>query len=209
MESARPRPDVARRPRSGSLPSSTACAGSPTTCGGRWHPGARALFSRLDGGRLGALPQPDPVARGRRSAGRGAREPGPPGRVPVDHRASSTRYLANGSNHWFHRQYASALAGPDRLLLRRVRVPRVARDLLGRSRRPGRRPPEVGQRHGPPVRRRRAALPEGLLPPDDRRRRPPGARLPRLRPQPPAAAPGGRPRRRRPAGHGRRCPAAT
>ena len=77
----------------------------------------------------------------------------------------------------------------DRLLLRRVRLPRVARHLLGRPRRARRRPHEVGQRHGPAGDRRRAAVSQGLLPPDDRRRRPPGARLPRLRPDPPAARP--------------------
>ena len=79
---------------------------------------------------------------------------------------------------------------PDRLLLRRIRHPRVARDLLGRPRGPGRRSHEVGQRHGPAVHRRRAALPQGLLPPVDRRGRPPGAQLPRLRPHPPAARAG-------------------
>ena len=205
----RPRPDAARRPRSASHPSSKGCAGWPTTSSGPGIRGARRLFSRIDRRRLGPLPQPDPAAER-------------PGRlVPAARRSRASwpstesilrdfdRYMANGSDHWFHRQHAAALDGPDRLLLRRVRLPRVARHLLGRPRRPRRRPHEDGQRHGPAVRRRRPPVPPGLLPPDDRRRRPPGARLPRLRPDrlPVAAGPG--PRRRAAAGHGRRCPDAT
>ena len=71
---------------------------------------------------------------------------------------------------------------PDRLLLRRVRAPRIARHLLRWPRRTRRRPPEGSLRHGPPLRRGRALLPARLLPTDHRCRRPPGARLPRLRP---------------------------
>src|SRR5688572_14382507 len=70
---------------------------------------------------------------------------------------------------------------PDRLLLRRIRDPRVAGYLLGRPGGPGRRSHEVGQRHGPAVPGRWAAVPQGLLPPIDRRGRPPGTQLPRLR----------------------------
>ena len=84
----------------------------------------------------------------------------------------------------------------DRVLLCRVRVPRVARHLLGRPRRAGRRPHEERQRHGPAARRRGPPLPQGLLPPDDRRRRPPAARLPRLRPQIASRAARARPDRR-------------
>ena len=56
--------------------------------------------------------------------------------------------MANGADHWFHRAHASQLGGPDRLLLRRVRLPRVAGHLLGRPGRARRRPHEERQRHG-------------------------------------------------------------
>ena len=107
--------------------------------------------------------------------------------------AELDRYMDNGSDHWFQRAHARPAGRPDRVLLRRVRPPRVARDLLRRPGRPRRRPHEERQRHGPPVRGRGAALPQGLLPAVDRRGRAPGARLPRLRPRPPPGAPGPRP----------------
>ncbi len=103
--------------------------------------------------------------------------------------ADFDHYMANGRDHWFTAQVRRPARRPHRLLLCRIRLPRVARDLLGRPRHPRRRPHEVGQRHGPAVPRRRPALPQGLLPPVDRRRRPPGAQLPRLRPEPAAAGP--------------------
>ena len=64
---------------------------------------------------------------------------------------------------WRHRSRPSG-----RVPVRRVRHPRLAPDLLGRSRRARRRPRQGGLRPGGPARRRRPALPQGLLPPADR-----------------------------------------
>ena len=131
--------------------------------------------------RLGALPQPDPrPVRSRRTGTSSSttRRSWPSTRRSC---ASSTRYMANGADHWFARQHGDRARRPDRLLLRRVRLPRVARDLLRRPRRPRRRPHEDRLGHGPAARRRRPDVPQRLLPPDDRRGRPPGARLPGLR----------------------------
>src|SRR3990170_8574558 len=105
--------------------------------------------------------------------------PDAPGRVRPLHGRRTRPLVRPGAR--------AATGRPDRLLLRRVRPPRVARPLLWRPRHPGRRPLQGGERHGAPFRRRRAPLSARLLPPDDRRRRPPGARVPRLRPDPPAA----------------------
>ena len=113
--------------------------------------------------------------------------------------------MANGADHWFQRKHGDELHGPDRLLLRRVRLPRVAGHLLRRPRRPRGRPHEDGLGHGAAAGRRGAHVPPGLLPPDDRRRRPPGARLPGLRARAPADPARARPPRR--AAHGQR-PAA-
>ena len=55
---------------------------------------------------------------------------------------------------------------PDRLLLRRIRLPREPADLLRRPRHPRRRPLQGGERPAPAVRRRRPALPPGLFPAD-------------------------------------------
>ena len=146
-----------------------------------WHPRTRNLWSLIDRTAWNRYRNPIPVISG----------PTEWSRLLDDEKflaeyhdvlADFDRYMANGSDHWFQRTPRRQARRPDRLLLRRVRHPRVARHLLGRPRRPRRRPHEVGQRHGPAVRRRRAALPQGLLPPVDRRRRPPGAQLPRLRP---------------------------
>ena len=177
-------------PRSASRPSWRASAASPTTCGGAWHPRARVLFTRIDAGAWARYRNPIPVLQG-----------------PVDwtELLDNPRFMAEyedvlarvrratwptARDHWFHAPARSELAGPDRLLLRRVRPPRVARHLLRRPGRARRRPHEDGLGHGAAARRRRPAVPPRLLPPDDRRRRPPGARLPRLRPGP-AADPAG------------------
>ena len=104
-------------------------------------------------------------------------------------------YMANGAGHWFQRRYADQLTGPIAYFCAEYGFHESLGIYSGGLGRPGRRPHEVGQRHGPAGDRRRAPLSQGLLPPDDRRRRPPGARLPRLRPDPPAAR--ARPGRRR------------
>ena len=138
--------------------------------------------------RLDALPEPDPGHQRADRVVTPARRREVPGRVP--RRPGQLRPV--------HGQRLGPLVPSplrpgaeraDRLLLRRIRLPRIARDLLGRARRAGRRPHEVGQRHGPAGDRRGTALSEGLLPPVDRRRRPPGAQLPRLRPEPATAQP--------------------
>ena len=58
---------------------------------------------------------------------------------------------------------------PGRVLLRRVRRPRLAADLLRRPRRARRRHPQGGLRPRAAAGRRRPALPPGLLPPAHRR----------------------------------------
>ena len=159
-----------------------------------WHPNARVLFSRIDAGAWARYRNPIPVLSGP---------------VAWDQLLNNTAfmaeyeeilrefdsYMANGADHWFARHHGDELEGPDRLLLRRVRLPREPRDLLGRPRRPRRRPHEDRLGHGPAARRRGAHVPQGLLPPDDRRGRPPGARVPGLR-----ARPAAHPARARPAG---------
>ena len=130
--------------------------------------------------------EPDPGHQRRDRMVAPARRRQVPGRIP--RRAGRVRRL--------HGQWRGPLVPaplrrrarrPDRVLLRRVRVPRIARDLLRRPRGAGGRPHEDGQRHGPAGARCRAALPQGLLPTGDRCRRPPGTRLPGLRPEPAAA----------------------
>ena len=208
MEPARPRPDAARRPVPDPTPARRPAPArlQPVV---DLAPAARgSLFSRLDGAAWARYRNPIPLLEGPVRWSELLDNPD----LLAEYQSilrEFDAYLANGSDHWFQRQHADRPRRPDRLLLRRVRLPRVARDLLGRARRAGRRPHEVGQRHGPAVRRRRAALPQGLLPPDDRRRRPPGARLPGLRPQPPAAPAGSRRRRRRRSWSRCRCPIAT
>ena len=120
-----------------------------------WNPRARALFSRIDGlawsryrNPIEVLSQPiawselldDPAFMAECS----------------QVLAEFDRYMAGGKEHWFNREYGRRDEGPDRLLLRRVRLPREPRHLLRRPGRPGRRPHQVRQRHGHAVRRRRA-----------------------------------------------------
>ena len=100
--------------------------------------------------------------------------------------------------HPLVRAERAADAGPGRLLLDGVRHPRVARHLLGRPRRPRRRPLQGGERPRRAPRGRGPPLPLRLLPPDGRPRRLPAAHVPRLRLRPPAGAPGAGPGRRRP-----------
>ena len=166
--------------RSPSRPSWKAFAASPTTCGGAGTRGPGSC-SR------GSTPAPGPATATRSRCCR----------APSTGRSSSTTrrswpttrtilrefdtYMANGADHWFQRKHGDQLDGPDRLLLRRVRLPRVAGDLLGRPRGARGRPHEDGVGHGAAAGRRRPDVPARVLPPDDRRGRPPGARLPRLR----------------------------
>ena len=159
-----------------------------------WHPRTRNLWSLVDRTAWNRYRNPVPVISG----------PTEWSRLLDDEKfmaeyqdvlADFDRYMADGTGHWFHQRYGDRARRADRLLLRGIRHPRIARHLLGRPRGACRRPHEIGQRHGAPVRRRRAAVPEGLLPPVDRCRRPPGARLPGLRPEPAAAGAGPGPER--------------
>ena len=76
-----------------------------------WHPAARVLFSRMDGAAWARYRNPIPLLEG---AIRYAELLDNPAFLAeyqtvirdLDH------YMANGANHWFHRQYGSALHGP-------------------------------------------------------------------------------------------------
>ena len=96
---------------------------------------------------------------------------------------------------------------PGRLLLRRVRRPRVAADLLRRPRRARRRHPQGGLRPRAAAGRGRPPVPPGLLPPAHRRRRLAARVLGRHRPRPPPRR--ARDRRRRRAAHDHACRSAT
>ena len=84
----------------------------------------------------------------------------------------------------------------DRVLLRRVRLPRLVPDLLGRPRRARRRHPQGGLRPRVAAGRGRPAVPQRLLPPAHRRRRLAARVLGRHRPGPPARRARHRRRRR-------------
>ena len=173
-----------------------------------WHPRTRNLWSLIDRTAWTRYRNPIPVISGPTDWSRLLDD----AKFLAEYHdvlAEFDRYMANGSGHWFQRQHGDELDGPIAYFCAEYGLHESLGHLLGRPRRPRRRPHEVGQRHGPAVRRRRAALPQGLLPPVDRRRRPPGARLPRLRPDAPAARAG--PGRERPAAdrHASSCRGAT
>ena len=153
---------------------------SPTTCGGAGTRARGSCSSRIDAGAWARYRNPVPVLSGPVAWDQLLNNPA----FMADYHEilrEFDAYMANGADHWFAAPPRRRARRPDRLLLRRVRLPRVARHLLRRPRRPRGRPHEGRLGHGPAARRRRAHVPQGLLPPDDRRRRPPGARLPRLR----------------------------
>ena len=146
-----------------------------------WTPACRRPLLTARPGGVGPPPQPDRRAgqHGCRTLGGGLDRRGvpgrcqpPAGRVPPLH-GQRQRLLVSAADRGRPRQRAPR---PHRLLLRRIRLPRVDADLLGRPGRPGRRPLQVGVRCGGPVRRRRPPVPPRLLPPTDRRRWAPGAR---------------------------------
>ena len=134
-----------------------------------WLPGARALFEDLDPERFEALDH-NPTRARRRALRRGAGGPC---------HAGVRRTPPAGPRDDRGRGAALDLVGTKRggrpvrrgLLLLRVRARREPADLLGRPRRTGRRPPEVGVRSRRAARRHRALLPRGLLPPGARRDR--------------------------------------
>ena len=91
---------------------------------------------------------------------------------------------------------------PGRVLLRRVRRPRVAADLLRRPRRARRRHPQGGLRPGAAAGRGRPPVPPRLLPPAHRPTGLAARVLGRHRPRPPARRARHRRRRRAADGHG-------
>jgi hypothetical protein len=116
-----------------------------------WHPRTRNLWSLIDRTAWTRYRNPIPVISG----------PTEWSRLLDDEKflaeyhdalASFDQYMANGSTTGSSGA-TDAARRPDRLLLRRVRHPRVAGDLLGWSGGPRRRPHEVGQRHGTAVHR--------------------------------------------------------
>ena len=76
-----------------------------------WHPGARALFSRLDGAAWARYRNPIPLLEGPVGWAEALENPDLLAEYQSILREFDS-YLANGSDHWFHRQYASALDGP-------------------------------------------------------------------------------------------------
>ena len=76
-----------------------------------WHPAARVLFSRMDGAAWARYRNPIPLLEG---AIRYAELLDDPAFLAEYHTVirDLDHYMANGANHWFQRQYASALHGP-------------------------------------------------------------------------------------------------
>ena len=76
-----------------------------------WHPAARVLFSRMDGAAWARYRNPIPLLEG---AIRYAELLDDPAFLAEYHTVirDLDQYMANGANHWFQRQYASALQGP-------------------------------------------------------------------------------------------------
>src|SRR4249919_865328 len=76
-----------------------------------WHPGARALFSRLDGPAWARYRNPVPLLEGPIRWAEMLENPD----LLAEYQSilhDFDTYLANGSDHWFQRQYATALDGP-------------------------------------------------------------------------------------------------
>ena len=167
-------------------PSWQGSSGWPTTPTGPGIRSSAILYNRIDRATWRRVSQPGARAPAAAQLVDHPRRPGLHG--PVPHAARRVRRVHG------QRPVALVRAPPrrrpqraGRLLLRRVRPPRVARHLLGRPRRPGRRPLQGRLGHGAAVRGGRALLSPRLLPPDDRRGRSPGARLPGPGPAAPAA----------------------
>ena len=76
-----------------------------------WHPGARALFSRLDGAAWARYRNPIPLLEGPVGWAEALENPDLLAEYQSILREFDS-YLTNGSDHWFHRQYAAALDGP-------------------------------------------------------------------------------------------------
>ena len=113
--------------RSACRPSSRACAASPTTCGGCGTRGAALLFAADRRGPPGpATATRSPLLAGPDQLAAAARRPGLHGRVRGRSWPSSTRYMANGADHWFQRA--------PRRAARRARSPTSAPSTASTSR---------------------------------------------------------------------------
>ena len=76
-----------------------------------WHPEARALFSRLDGAAWARYRNPIPLLEGPVRWAEVLEDPD----LLAEYQgivAQFDAYMANGSDHWFHRKYGHALDGP-------------------------------------------------------------------------------------------------
>jgi starch phosphorylase len=76
-----------------------------------WHPAARVLFSRMDGTAWARYRNPVPLLEGPVRYAELLDDP----RFMAEYQAvigGFDRYMANGADHWFQRQYASELRGP-------------------------------------------------------------------------------------------------
>ena len=76
-----------------------------------WNPSARALFSSLDGAAWARYRNPIPLLEGPVRWAEALDNPD----LLAEYQSIMTQfdaYLANGSGHWFQRQYAAALSGP-------------------------------------------------------------------------------------------------
>jgi glycogen phosphorylase len=76
-----------------------------------WHPAARVLFSRMDSAAWARYRNPVPLLQGQVRYAELLDDP----RFMAEYQAiigDLDRYMANGTDHWFHRQHASELRGP-------------------------------------------------------------------------------------------------
>jgi starch phosphorylase len=76
-----------------------------------WHPGTRALFSRLDGAAWARYRNPIPLLEGPVRWAEVLEDPDLLAEFQgILHQFDT--YMANGTDHWFHRKYGRALDGP-------------------------------------------------------------------------------------------------
>ncbi len=76
-----------------------------------WHPSARVLFRRMDSAAWARYRNPVPLLEGQVRYAELLDDP----RFMAEYQAlmgDFDRYMANGTDHWFHRQHASELRGP-------------------------------------------------------------------------------------------------
>lgn len=76
-----------------------------------WHPAARVLFSRMDGAAWARYRNPIPLLEGSIRWAELIDDPA----FLAEYQSiigDLDRYMTNGADHWFHRQYATAIHGP-------------------------------------------------------------------------------------------------